>query len=139
MDVLPTPPFPPTNITGVSLDVESEDLEEEAVFAISSINGCNEYNRVVDCNDLECTTVLGDGKDLLCVLKVCALGGGGVENRPILNARQDEVANNKKIAMVIMMYCNWCFERETNNITLLLILSDGASIFHVECYGNEEK
>lgn len=64
MDVLPTPPFPPTKITGVSELVESE---EEAVFAISSINGCNEYSLVVvDGNDiLECTTVLDDGKDLL--------------------------------------------------------------------------
>jgi len=65
MDVLPTPPFPPTKITGVSLDVE----EEEAVFAISSISGCNEYNLVVVVDDgnviLECTTVLDDGKDLL--------------------------------------------------------------------------
>ena len=62
MDVLPTPPFPPTNITGVSLE------EEEAVFAISSISGCNEYSLVVDGTDIveEGTTVLvGDVKDLL--------------------------------------------------------------------------
>ena len=66
MDVLPTPPFPPTNITGVSVD--EEDLEE-AVFAISSISGCNEYRLVVvvdDGNNIpECTTVLDDGKDLV--------------------------------------------------------------------------
>jgi len=95
MDVLPTPPFPPTNITGV--DVESEDLEE-AVFAISSISGCNEYSLVVvvDGNDIqERTTVLDDGKDLLHVLKLCALSGGGIANRPILNAQPDEHANSK--------------------------------------------
>ena len=103
MDVLPTPPFPPTNITGVSeLDVESE---EDAVFAISSINGCNEYNLVVvDGKDIvECTTVLDDGKDLLYVLKVFVLGGGTVANRPILNAPQDDDANSKKVAMIIMI------------------------------------
>ena len=60
MDVLPTPPFPPTNITGVS-----DEEEEDAVFAISSIRGCNEYNLVVVDDEVEGTTVLGDGKDLV--------------------------------------------------------------------------
>ena len=107
MDVLPTPPFPPTNITGVSLDVGSEDLV--AVFAISSINGCNEYNLVVvdDGNDLECTTVLDDGKDLVNFDTgvYCVLSGSGVANRPILNAQPDDNAISKKIAMIIMIVC----------------------------------
>ncbi len=86
MDVFPTPPLPPTKMTGVLLvftlfpEVLLSPLPRLLFFllaaiidAISSTNGCNECNRVVDGdddNDDDVGIVIAD------VLNHGACGGG---------------------------------------------------------------
>ena len=65
MDVLPTPPFPPTKMTGVVSTPSSplgRSLFSLTMEAISSIKGFKEYIAVDDRVDLECI-----GEDLIAV------------------------------------------------------------------------
>ena len=118
MDVLPTPPFPPTKITGVLFVVLPSSLLLfffllEATAAISSINGCNEYSLVDGTTVVHC-----DGVPTICREKggldgVTILRGGGSDSNELwwpilLNAqhRDDggDVASRKRVvAMVAIM------------------------------------
>ena len=134
MDVLPTPPFPPTKITGVLFPAVPSSLLSffllEATAAISSINGCNEYSLVDGTTVVHC-----DGVPTICCEKggldgVTMLRGGRDSNDlwwPILlNAqhRDDggDVASRKRVvAMVVAIMIN---ERFLANISSTFIVRD---------------